>query len=823
MKLLELEIHNVRGIPHLLLKPDGKNFAIWGPNGSGKSAVVDAIDFLLTGRISRLMGKGTGGITLSKHGPHIDHEPSEAIVRAVVQLREAAQPVEIKRCMAHPSVLEYDKSAEAQIKPIITLAQRGQYVLTRREILKYITAEAGTRAQEIQDLLNIIEIENTRKALVKVQNDLDKELQSAKYALDKARAEVSATVQEKAFQQDSVLLVVNRNRAVLEGQPISTLRSTELKVGLKPPTVVSTSPAVNITLLERDLQNLVNVTSTQNQAQIAKNDEGLRDLITTVRSTPELLYALPRLELTRLGLGLIDDTGRCPLCDTTWPPGELRQYLERRLSAALAATQYQERITKLSGTIASSVNSTMASLQKVIAVVQIMGLESDLPLLQSWLGDLQNLSNALGNPTEKYPHLRFSSNQVRQMLATTDVMGSLARLRSVAKAKYPEVTPEQTAWDTLTRLEENLKSLESAENSFRDAEFYQQRASFLLESFQRARDAVLGRLYEDVKDRFVTLYRQLHGNDENNFTAKIEPEGAGLNLEVDFYGRGTHPPHALHSEGHQDSMGLCLYLTLAEQLNRGLIDLVILDDVVMSVDVEHRRQLCNLLGQFFPDRQFLITTHDRTWANQLKSTGIVNLRETLEFRNWSVDSGPEVYYVTDIMWDRIEVALKEVNIPSAAAQLRRGSEEFFGMVCDALQVPVTYKLSGQWELGDLLLPAMEKYRELIKKAQKVAKSWGNDEDVSKLQEVDSIRSEIYKRTFAEQGAVNPNVHYNSWADFSEQDFRPVVEAFRDLYNLFVCSQCGGMLRLATVNNKLANVRCNCGKVSWNLLEKGAKD
>jgi hypothetical protein len=314
----------------------------------------------------------------------------------------------------------------------------------------------------------------------------------------------------------------------------------------------------------------------------------------------------------------------------------------------------------------------------------------------------------------------------------------------------------------------------------------------------------------------------LHGNDENGFSAKIEPEGAGLNLEVDFYGRGTHPPHALHSEGHQDSMGLCLYLTLVERLNQGLIDLVILDDVVMSVDAEHRRQLCNLLEQFFPDRQFLITTHDRTWANQLRSAGVVNLRETLEFRNWSVDSGPEVYYVADIMWERIEVALKEGNIPSAAAQLRRGSEEFFGMVCDALQVPVTFKLSGQWELGDLLLPAVEQYRELIEKAQKAAKAWGNDEGVLKLQEIDSVRSEVYKRTFAEQWAVNPNVHYNFWANFSEQDFRPVVEAFRDLYDLFVCSKCGGMLRLATVDKKPANVRCDCEKVSWNLLEKGAK-
>lgn len=146
MKVLELEIHNVRGIPHLVLKPDGKNFVIHGPNGSGKSAVVDAIDFLLTGRISRLTGKGTGGITLNRHGSHIDHNPEDAIVRAIVELPGLPEPVKIRRCIAHPSTLECDEGIRQHIEPIIDLAGRGQHLLTRRDILKYVTAEAGTRA-----------------------------------------------------------------------------------------------------------------------------------------------------------------------------------------------------------------------------------------------------------------------------------------------------------------------------------------------------------------------------------------------------------------------------------------------------------------------------------------------------------------------------------------------------------------------------------------------------------------------------------------------------------------------------------------------------
>ena len=819
MRVLELEIYNVRGIHQLLLKPDGKNFVVWGPNGSGKSAVVDAIDFLLTGHISRLTGKGTGGITLNEHGPHIDSKPDDAIVRAIVRLPGVTEPVEIKRCMSHPNILECDAGIRQRLEPIISLALRGQHVLTRREILKYITAEASTRAQEIQELLNITEIEEIRKALVRVQNDLERECQGVNRAVETAKGQVTATAQQTSFLKDTVLQVVNDNRTALGGQPISILRSEELKRGVNAPAAVSRDQTVNVTLLERDIENLGNLMSVPNQAQIAKTDKQLRDSIATIRSDTQLLRDLSRLQLTKLGMELIDKGGSCPLCDTSWPPDKLREYLEQRLSAAQAALQCQESITELSTTLMASVSNSIASIQDVIRAAQVAGLKEELSLLESWLSNLRELSSALSIPIEKYPDSRFGLDQVQQMLAPAEVAQTLTHVHTTVKATYPETTPEQNAWDTLTRLEENLKALESAETKFRSAESSRQRADILLASFLLARDNVLGRLYDDVRDRFVDLYRQLHALDEGNFTAKIEPAEAGLDFEVDFYGRGAHPPHALHSEGHQDSMGLCLYLALAERLTEDLIDLVILDDVIMSVDANHRRQVCQLLATSFPKRQFLITTHDRTWANQLRSEGIVDSRGTIEFYNWHIETGPQVNYEADI-WERIEEDLQRNDVPSAAARLRRGSEQFFGMVCDALQAQVTYKLNGLWELGDFLPAAMRRYGQLLRQAKNAAQSWGDKDCFEMLQELDSTVGPIYTRSNAELWAVNPNVHYSNWADFSEKDFRPVVEAFQDLYGLFVCSKCGGMLRLATSETTPMTIRCNCGQVDWNLTEKG---
>jgi len=820
MRLLELEIHNVRGILELVLKPDGKNLVIWGPNGSGKSAVVDAIDFLLTGRISRLTGKGTGDIALSKHGPHIDHNLEEATVSAIIQLSDSAAPVEMIRRMANPNNLECENLEDPSLQNVLTLAQRGQYVLTRREILKYITAEAATRAQEIQELLNISEVEEIRKAFVRVRNDLEKDVKAARRNVDTAKAAINATVQEKTYDESKVLEILNKNRAVLGGSVVTVLHSTELKKHLSTPTTASGPQTINLALLERDIKNLSGVTTSTSQALIAKSDQELRDLLKSIRSDDKLMRALSHLELTRQGIELIDDSGACPLCDTPWATGKLREYLEEKLSKAQIAKQHQERISKLSATITNSVNTTIASVRKLIDAAQLVGRNDEASLLRSWLESMEDLSDALASGMDKYPHSGLDAERVKRLLAPVNIDITLSNVRSAAMAKYPSPTPERNAWDSLTRLEENLKALETAENGLKSVGLSHSKAKLLLLSFQEARDDVLEKLYGEIRDRFVGLYRKLHDIDEAKFAAKIKPEGAGLRLEVDFYGRGTHPPHALHSEGHQDSMGLCLYLTLAERLTEGLIDLIILDDVVMSVDTGHRKELCKLLASSFPEKQFLITTHDRTWANQLKSEGIVDTKGTVEFFNWNIDSGPYVICGKDI-WDRIDNDLKKGDIPSAAARLRRGLEEFLGMVCDALQVPVEFKLTGQWDLGDLLLPAMNTYKELLKKAKRSAKSWENSEDEIKFTEMDGIRSGIYKRTHAEHWAVNANVHYNNWANFTERDFRPVAEAFQDLCALFLCSKCGAMLHLASEGFNPVSVRCNCGKENWNLLEKKA--
>ena len=72
IKLESAHIEEVRGIRKLDIDFGKNTFAISGPSGSGKSGVIDAIEFGLTGQIGRLTGRGTRGLSVTEHGPHVD-------------------------------------------------------------------------------------------------------------------------------------------------------------------------------------------------------------------------------------------------------------------------------------------------------------------------------------------------------------------------------------------------------------------------------------------------------------------------------------------------------------------------------------------------------------------------------------------------------------------------------------------------------------------------------------------------------------------------------------------------------------------------------
>jgi hypothetical protein len=331
-------------------------------------------------------------------------------------------------------------------------------------------------------------------------------------------------------------------------------------------------------------------------------------------------------------------------------------------------------------------------------------------------------------------------------------------------------------------------------------------------------EKALNTLYQEVEADFSMFYRELNEDDEGTFAAKFTPSEGKLDLDVNFYDRGLFPPGAYHSEGHQDGMGVCLYLALMKRLFGDRFRLALLDDVVMSVDSGHRYQFCKLLKKHFPNTQFIITTHDRLWAEQMKSAGIVTAKTSVAFHSWTIDTGPLVESNKEI-WDEIAAALEKGKVEIAAAALRHHLEYASRHLADQIGASPQFRADGDYELGELLPSVLAGMDRLLGKAADAAQSWGNGADKEVAVDRRTSLSASKSATGVEQWAVNRAVHYNAWANFGKKDFEPVVAAFRDLLNRFRCETCDSWLYVTPHRGTPESLRCACNKISLNLKSK----
>ncbi|MGO9622079.1 MAG: ATP-binding protein [Desulfobaccales bacterium] len=403
MKILSLNIQNIRGIKEADLTLDGKNFVIWGPNGSGKSAVVDAIDFLLTGQIARLIGEGTAGITLAKHGPHIDYtkDPSQSFVKAVVQVPGVSKEVTLRRCMANPEKLEVQGADISQLDEILELAGRRQHSLSRREILRYVAAQAGKRSAEVQALLNLEELETIRKAIGRVLTQAKTDKNNAMVAVTNAENNIKTTLSLGVFAKDAMIGKVNEIRGFLGGSSLAEVDSNNLKDNISPPPPTGVAATLNPKLIENQIASL-KATLPSDTIKVKDADSILRFDIQSIKANAQALKDANRLALIKLGISLLDGSGECPLCGWIWDAEELSSNLMRREENAKTISEIIDRIghnAEIISKAASNVKQFIEKFAEAAKELKLVPQEDSLRACSASLSAIIN--NTCIEPTQE--------------------------------------------------------------------------------------------------------------------------------------------------------------------------------------------------------------------------------------------------------------------------------------------------------------------------------------------------------------------------------------------------------------------------------------
>jgi DNA repair exonuclease SbcCD ATPase subunit len=202
IRLESAHIEEVRGIRSLDIDFRGRTFAISGPNGSGKSGVIDAVEFGLTGQIGRLTGRGTKGLTVAEHGPHVDKIkfPDAAFVELKVSLSALGKTATITRKVTAPKKPKIVPNDPDVLAALSEVADHPEITLSRREILRFILIEPTKRSDEVQTILKLEEIGQTRSALNTAQNRLGTAARNATTLVNTSRDLLARHLQLSALR-----------------------------------------------------------------------------------------------------------------------------------------------------------------------------------------------------------------------------------------------------------------------------------------------------------------------------------------------------------------------------------------------------------------------------------------------------------------------------------------------------------------------------------------------------------------------------------------------------------------------------------------------
>lgn len=816
IRIDSITIKEFRGIRDLTLDFKGNNFAICGPNGTGKSGIVDALEFALTGNVSRLSGEGKGDISLKEHGPHVDMRttPDKSRVTVTMTIPSLNKTVTIERSVKNPTSAAVTPSDQTVLEVLKRVKAHSEIVLSRRELIRYVLATPGKRAEEVQALLHLDQVEQVRLGLQKLANSYEKQLSPLEATVLRARDNLLSAMGVPELTAEKVLVAVNAERSILGLSSLPDFTdTTSLKDGLAAPRQVQPQhipKAQALADVKATREILSEITSIPTSTRVA---EVVADL-TPLSLDPVVALSVKRESFYTTGMELLaDDT--CPFCDKSWNLDELKKHIQAKIGHLNDVSQKraaaEEKFVPLNRLI-QNVRETIATLTRYAALAVP-------PLLMTRTSEYSVTCKSISDKMTSFLPLADTITALSNLpVVPHDVLAEIGELEKMITC-LPEQTRSEAAREWLTLAQERLEVWREATKRHSAAKEQAQRARQLSDIYAGTSDKVLAGIYSAVEEQFATLYRFANRDDESKFDAQLVPSLGKLGFDVDFYGRGFFPPGAYHSEGHQDSMGLCLYLALMKHIQGDNFTFAILDDVLMSVDAGHRREACALLKTEFPNTQFIMTTHDPIWLRHMKTENLIGGRSAIQFRSWNVDVGPAYWNEKDV-WGEITDHLKANDVRAAATLLRHYLEYVAAELCHRLRAPVEFRGDAQYQLGQLLPAAVKHMKKLYKSAKDAANSWNQDDVVKQLTFSESHFTKLAEASKAEQWQVNVAVHYNSWDNLVKEDFMPVVTAFQELLKGFTCPACDEYIRVSPDRETPDSIRCSCGKTSINLSKNG---
>ena len=641
-------------------------------------------------------------------------------------------------------------------------------------------SQPAERFRAIGSIIGIEPLDDIERKMMRVRDNLKGEIDSKEKKISELINDLSTIIEKDITRVEDVLPALNKmlqeaNLPLIESLEMVDKHAEEMLKTVK-----------NAESRDNRLRVLNEVSGTTKTELIS--EEAIDELNNLNNKVKHLLQEDVRLKLS------VDDllkSGRkviyeeridiCPLCEQEIDREKILAKIDNRLKILRDLSETASEIRTMSVSVTNKLKGMVDAFKTTISKIEpfpeltedknkIIEKITFLEEFVQYITSAKDLKNEI--PVQDFSQQKNEINDIWSSISTkcSQLLDAIELTEDEKKVLGVVRLIEQTRSKT-TELSKAQTELKIYQNRFDLAEK-------IFSKFSETKKVKIQEIYNSIQGNIQNFYSMLHPNEPHKNIELTVALGrrASTELKMESFGRGGEDPRALTSEGHLDSLGLCIFLGFVKKFNEGC-SLIVLDDVVSTVDAKHRENICKLLLEEFRDKQLIITTHDGVWYEQLRASqrsyGIAGNFKNLVITNWHVENGPTIMPYK-IRWERIQEKIASGDKTGAGNEGRQYLEWILERICETTQAPVPFNSSGRYEVGKLLIPAKKRLDSLIKE--------------------DAFKAKISKAfQYLESTIIMGNIlsHNNILAEeVSIEEVNSFCKSVRNLHNVFLCPSCG---------------------------------
>jgi|GEM_PF-1605492 len=705
-----IKFEHFRGLPANEFELRGRNLVILGTNGKGKSAVVDGIEFIFSGQVARFTGAGTGSISHNEAVKNVKTGGDPKVVLALSNAHGARG--EVSRALSSESI---EVTGPGAFRAYFDQHPSVDgFVLRRSKILDFVCDQDADRYQKFVQLLGITKVDSLQRAFVEAERQAKATNERATTTLQTKLAVFNDPVTD--FTPQSLADVFAHVSVIVESFEFEKLEKWE-DLEQRLPLLTAKRPNANrdkVDALTRALVSIETPLAARPDADVEQANE-LRGKITELAGSSS---DSPRAKLIDRGKAYLSarpDETHCPLCEQEFdkPLEDLLARLKSRSDALIELRAATSSRHAAIARIKRYADDLSAQLEKDLEHSKLLGNEDKKRLRDARAAALRFsrlIARAIGGS------FTGDISLPDRLLPVVETRSSL--VESLKAQKTALTPPDTTKLEaTITLVERGIaswKDISETEQTVGNSSEILRRTTIAKDSFSSAREAAIQAVFTHISGTVIDYYKRLHdfgeGPESSECTAlELKPTSraaaGGLRLAIQFLGLAdSKDPRAFLSEGHLDSLGLCLFLAAVRIFNPPG-SLLVLDDVLTSIDKEHRRRVGVLLYSEFQDHQIILTTHDEHWNDLLSTSarawGLQDRWRYIKLEGWNVETGP-VLSVVESSWTFIDENLTEPNYRNLGGPFRLVIEDFMKRCAAEIELKVKFKTDGKYTAGDFV-------------------------------------------------------------------------------------------------------------------------